>query len=1493
MFCHLHVHTEHSLLDGYGSAKKYVDKAKQLGFEYLGISDHSNVDGVIQFQKECKKAGIKSIIGCELYYVPDMEIKEKREKRYHLTVLVKNETGFQNLCKILTLANLKGFYYKPRADFNSIIEMSNGLVFLSGCSASALRDQKGEEFLMNLSDKTKEVYLEVMPHAIEPQYEVNNICLDIAKDTGLKLVATNDAHYIEQRDNVIQEILLAIQTKALWSDQSRFRFSMDTLYLKTEGEMRRAFKEQNLLSTPEYLEAINNTIEVAEKCSGFEIKKKDIWLPEVDTSSTNGEKLSEEDYIRSLCCEGYYDLFGKELSGHYQQRFEEELNLIKSKKFIRYFLVVHELVCWCKENDIFTGPGRGSVGGCLIAYLLGITKIDPIKHGLLFSRFINEDRIDYPDIDIDFEDTKRDLIRRHLEDRYGSNNISSVSTFQKMKGRMTIKDVGRVFDIPYKELDEFSKTIIDEDNNGDSSIITAAKGHPFAEKYPEIIDYASRLEGTLRGTGQHAAALIVSAEDLTQGTRGNLSMRKDHEAINWDKDDAEFLGLMKLDVLALKTLSILSEARKQVQKAKGVDIIYEDLPLNDKRVFEMLSKGETVGIFQFNMWATTDICKKMGIEDFNMMVAALALVRPGVSDSGMKDEFIRRKKGRRWKRKHDLYEEITKDTFGIIIYQEQVMKVIYQMAGLPYSVADKIRKIISKKRDVKEFEQYKQMFFDGCRKQKTMSRQEAQDFWEMLEKHASYSFNESHSCAYSVLAYHCAYMKLKYPAEFICANLIHAADTKKEELIEEAKRLGLHLVLPRVGVSDAHLWVVRGDKIYVPFIEIKGVGEKTAEDFANYTGLIVPVKNDQDVVEKEEPLGKVDKSRPKGFFFQDEEKEKIPKTRLGKITKKQKETKVGKILREIGALGNEPEGDLSKYFSFDVSAFGGISKKYPKLQEFIGQTTNDISEVARLEISSFDDYSAVIKSAKYRNRRISGCEECELRKQAKQPVLSSCGKYNIPIIGEAPGCISGDSMIEVAFRDKTKFPKGIPIKDLEGEKDFYVYSFDIHKHMMVIDKVKRVWQTGRKKIYEVTYEWWMFTKEGKREKKVERLRVTANHMFLLKKPTSGKHDPFKGINNEREIYLSIDQGLKVGHSLQPFYRMNLDYGYIRTADEQYRKEAQVLLEFKLKRKLKVDGRGKGGNCHHKNENKLDDTWDNLDFLTISKHRSLHSTGDKNAMKNPEIKARHLTIMRSEGYRSNMSKIMKRVLRNPQTYQKRLEGIKKSNDSRSATVKRLYDDPLHYYRYLLGKMNSKSFNVKDTWVEEKFKNRFPNDLFPPIENHKIIDICYIGEDSVYDMETARFHNFAVNGVFVHNSSEDEKAKGFIGKAGDLLWDSLDKYKLVREFFHVCNACRCFPGTIKTPKPEHIAACSHWLDDELKNLDAKICLVLGNVALRYIKGVDGGITSLCGTTEWSEEKNLWVCYGLHPSAVLRDPSKREKFNEGIKNFSDKIKLLGGLK
>lgn len=955
-FCHLHTHNEYSYLDGYGSSEVYAKRAKEMGFEYLALTNHGNIDGLIDFQKQCDKYGIIPIFGCEIYVVKDCAIKDKDEKRKHLILLVKNQKGWEELCKILTHSNLYGFYKKPRIGFKKLREMDlSGFVIMSACVGSVINGVGyGDEIAKYLADNG-DFYLEVMPHIFDEQTKTNKRCVELSKKIGAPLIATNDCHYIMEDDSIVQEILLAVQRGVKWDDPKRWKFDLTGLHLRSGNEMLTTFDEQDVLTRGQYLGAMRNTIAVAKKCKSFRIKKQKVFLPELHKKP--------QQVLTDLCREEINNVLHSDWHKKekiYRDRMKEELELIEKKGFAQYFLIVKELIDWCKENGIMTGVGRGSVGGSLVAFLLGITrKVDPIKYNLLFSRFINMDRIDLPDIDIDFEDRKRHRVREHLELMYGKNNVSSISTFSRMKGRGAIRDLSRVFGVYYPDTDAFAKAMKQDDGNGNFIELTARttkEGKLFAQKYPDVLKYAIKLEGQIRGVGQHAAAVVVSKEDLTQGTKGNLCLRKGTIVSNWGMGDSEEVGLMKLDILGLNTLSVLNEIRRlaNVGVDPGCDYVmeFEDIPLDggdDGLVFKELAKGNTVGVFQLHTYLGNDICKRMKVDCFEDIVAAVALTRPGALDTGMNEEYVLRKHGQKWKKKNDIYEKITKDTFGTVIYQEQVMEIIHTMAGLDYSIADRIRKVIGKKRDATEFEPYKIQFVKGCLKEKTFNEQEALDFWEDLLKWANYGFNRSHSVEYAVLAYWTIWCKVYFPLEFVCANLTYGSsdEAKKIEMVREARRMGLTLVPPKIGISDAKVWITKNKKLFIPFNEIKGVGDKTAE---KYSGAVKT---------KETKLSKL---------F-------VRKNKTTKPKKPKNPSKIDKVLESIGAYDPEsiPE-TAQEHFAFPIA------------------------EAVSQELEWED---ICLQRIKYKDLKVVECKRCGLSKQCKSPVPASFGTYNVMVVGEA------------------------------------------------------------------------------------------------------------------------------------------------------------------------------------------------------------------------------------------------------------------------------------------------------------------------------------------------------------------------------------------------------------------------------------------------------------------------------------------------------------
>jgi len=1019
-FAHLHLHSEHSHLDGYGSSQKYIKEAKDLGFQYIGLTNHGNIDGLLQWQKECEKQNINHVLGCEAYIVPDRHIKQK-EKKGHISLFVANEDGWKTLCSLLTEANLSGFYYSPRIDYNLLLNSDlSGLIISTACSGSFLNLPGAEDLLKELDKKT-DVYFEIMPHNIPSQKDIHSKIKKLAKKyKNIPFIATNDCHYTKEDEWESQDMLLAINRRAKWKDPARWSFGFKGLHLRTAGEMLQAFEDQKDWSKDTAIQAMKNTIKIAEQCSKFKLSEKEISLPK----PPGIQKQSEKKVLGDLCTQGYLKIFGTEVfSAEYQKRYSQELKLITEKKFERYFLIVHDLIDWSRKKGIMVGPGRGSVGGSLIAYLLGITQVDPIVFGLSFSRFISEDRGDWPDIDIDFEKRYRKEVILRIKEVYGKNNTCGISTVMRMQSRAAIRDVCRVMEVSQKDTNFFANSIRKgehiEGSAIQSSIDNTEEGRYFAAKYPKVVRLILKMEGQIRGAGAHAAAVVVSKEDLTTAGKCVLVKRNDRIVCNWDMEDSEYMGLMKLDILGLSTLSVLSECRRLInddcsstglfqdpvtgrylilkimevefeekyKDYKQIEFSFDKIPIEDKETFDKITSGKTSGMFQLSGRSCTELCKKMEIHSFMDIVAGIALARPGPTDSGMTEEYVKRKHGQKWKPLHPIYEEVTKETYGLLVYQEQVMQVISRVAGLSESIADKIRKVIGKKRDPKEFKPFWEQFSQGCRKMKTFSQKEAEEFWEGLLKWSSYGFNKSHATAYALIAYQTAYLKTHYEKEFFAASLTYgewnekATDPNKHKnsLLSEVRQQGYMIITPKRNFSNAKEWRFIGGTLYIPFIEINGIGENNASK------CLEPVR----------------KNRLQGFFKSQVVKE-TSNTRFDEIL-------LDLCVDEIDAI--LPVSVLSKYFPH-IDLQGSKIEKYSQLVELFEENISlkDLPDFASLNLESSEIPDNLIKRKRFRvEDKVFRCNNCDLRKYVKnRAILSSLGVYNAIILLGFPGRIEDE-----------------------------------------------------------------------------------------------------------------------------------------------------------------------------------------------------------------------------------------------------------------------------------------------------------------------------------------------------------------------------------------------------------------------------------------------------------------------------------------------------
>ena len=834
-FTHLHLHTEYSLLDGMGTAEDYFKRGSEVGFKELAITDHGNIDGAVKWQKAATKYGMKPIFGIEFYIVRNLDNKDKKtEKRFHAIALAKNERGWKSIQKMSSIANIHGFYYRPRIDYNLLLENLDGVIITTACCSTFLMDEAGLEVGKKLHEKLgDDFYLEIMPFSgFEPQAKCNNFIYDLHKNWGAKLVATNDCHYVSNGDEHYQDVLLAAQRKAVMSDPSRWKFEANGLYLRSASQMVTEFRKQGILERYIYEEALRNTKEIADKCT-HSVDKLEINLPTIYQVVDD----TPEQFLLKLIRNGLKEKLpnlDEETLKKYRNRYMKEFKVIKKLGFVKYFLIVWDLVSWSKENGISVGPGRGSVGGSLIAYLIGITRLDPIKYGLLFERFISEERNDLPDIDIDFPDNKREEVKGHLADMYGKENIAEISTFLKMKTRAVLKDVGRVYEIDWKEINivnkEVNASIVDPKFTLDD-VMALGVGKRFQKKYPHVVEAAKALEGQIKSGGRHAAGIVISDVPLTDGGKGVIVKRSQKFVVNWDKKDCEYNGLLKLDVLGLSNLSILDYAFELVRELRGENVSYNDIDndLDNPRVYNEFENGNCEGVFQFNTPGMTRLSREIGINDFRLIAVANALYRPAPITSGLTEEFKKRHhKESDWNYEHEDLRPILEQTYGIIAYQEQIMLAVKILSGMSLLESDKVRKALDKN-DPKLYNPFRKKFINGCIKNHPdIDRKRAKELWNYVKSFGGYCFNKAHAYGYAMLAYYCMWAKVKYPAEFMTACLTYGSDKKKDDYIEEAHRLGLKIILPKIMNSFAFKWATDGKHIYMPFVALKGIGEKSA-----------------------------------------------------------------------------------------------------------------------------------------------------------------------------------------------------------------------------------------------------------------------------------------------------------------------------------------------------------------------------------------------------------------------------------------------------------------------------------------------------------------------------------------------------------------------------------------------------------------------------------------------------------------------------------------
>jgi DNA polymerase III subunit alpha len=831
-FTHLHLHSHYSLLDGLAKIDQIVSHAKKKGMDSVALTDHGVLYGAVEFFKKAKKEGIKPIIGCEVYLaLEDMHSRRANidDKRYHLILLAKNNQGYKNLVKIVTKAHLEGFYYKPRVDENLLSQHSQGLIALSACLQGKIpqliiknKIKEAEKTALKYQEifGPDNFYLELQKHPNIPEQEkVNQAIIEISRKYSIPLVATNDCHYINKEDAEAQDILMLINTGAKKDDPERLTMKDNDFSMKTPAEMIKDFKDLP--------QAIENTQKISDSCN-FEFKFNETKLP----SFPLPENKTGQDYLRELCFIGLKEKFPEKNNEKVVERLNYELSVIEKTKFASYFLIISDLVNWARNNKIVVGPGRGSVGGSLTAYLLGITDINPLKYDLLFERFLNPERISLPDIDLDFADRRRDDVIDYVSQKYGHENVSQIITFGTMAARAVIRDVGRALEYSYSYCDRLAKMI----PFGLSLDETMKKVSEFNQIYQtddkakELIDIAQKLEGVARHASTHACGVVISKEPLdnlvplqhpTQNEKGIVTQ--------YEMGSIESLGLLKMDFLGLKNLTIIEDTLAKIYAIRKEKIDIGKLPLDDKKTYDLLKKGRTIGVFQLESGGMQRYLKQLKPNEFEDVIAMVALYRPGPMEL-IPDYIAKKNKEKKIEYIHPKLKPILEKTYSILLYQEQVMKIAQELAGFSLAQADILRKAIGKK--IKSLlDDQKDKFIQGA-VNKGVEKKIADKIWEWIIPFASYGFNKSHSAGYATIAYQTAWLKANYPLEFMSSLL--TSDRKDIErislLIEECKRMNIEVLPPDINESFVYFSVVPEKKqIRFGLAAIKNVGMSITE----------------------------------------------------------------------------------------------------------------------------------------------------------------------------------------------------------------------------------------------------------------------------------------------------------------------------------------------------------------------------------------------------------------------------------------------------------------------------------------------------------------------------------------------------------------------------------------------------------------------------------------------------------------------------------------
>ncbi|HEX5491611.1 MAG TPA: DNA polymerase III subunit alpha [Candidatus Udaeobacter sp.] len=841
-FVHLHLHTEYSLLDGSIRMKELMKKAAEFKMPAVAMTDHGNLFGAVEFFQEAQRAGVKPIIGCEVYVAPGSHKDRppsRRESAYHFTLLAANETGYRNLVKLVTTAHLDGFHYAPRIDKEMLAMHSAGLIGLSGCLAGEINSaiqanniEKAKQCAAEYRDilGRENFFVELHDHGMEEQKICNTALVPLARDLGVGLVAANDVHFLRRSDHEAHDVMLCIGTGKMVQDESRMRY-LPELYFKSPAEMQQLFRD--------FPEAITNTLQVGERCN-LELEFGRSKYPEYPAPAGK----TREEYLRELCYQGLRARYGERAAADSElvRRLEYELGVLEKTGFVSYLLIVWDFIHFAKEKGIPVGPGRGSAAGSIVAFVLGITDIDPLQFGLIFERFLNPDRVSPPDIDVDFCEARRGEVLEYVRQKYGERRVAQIITFGKLKAKSVVRDVGRVLGWSYRDADRIAKMIPNELNItldgavGKNAELKRAIANEPATR--QLFEHAKVLEGLSRNAGVHAAGVVIADRDLSDYIPLCHDVKGNDVISQYAMGPLNDLGLLKMDFLGLKTLTVIEDTLTLIRKREpGFSL--KDIPLDDAAAFALYNRGETIGLFQMESGGMTSLSKQFDVKKLDDIIALIALYRPGPME--LIPEYVKAKKGiTPIKYLHPLLEDICSDTYGVMIYQEQVMAAASRLAGYSLAQADLLRRAMGKK-DKEKMAKERKNFIEGCARTNKIPEKKANAIFDLLEKFAGYGFNKSHSAAYGVISYQTAYLKARYPVEFMAGLLSNEINNteKISVFVAECKRMGISILPPDVNKSGLKF---TPETSALPVASSQGAGDDAHAQMAIRYGLAA-IKN--------------------------------------------------------------------------------------------------------------------------------------------------------------------------------------------------------------------------------------------------------------------------------------------------------------------------------------------------------------------------------------------------------------------------------------------------------------------------------------------------------------------------------------------------------------------------------------------------------------------------------------------------------------------------